>query len=109
MLSVLLAVSRNKLLRRFEAKGHAGADAGRNVACAAATILLRTAGRECSARGIVADGSAPGPGEMAMVLSGPAANDEWLRGVTDFLVRGMSDLQREYPDQIALRVETTED
>ena len=44
-----------------------------------------------------------------MVLGAPAANDEWLRGVTDFLVRGMSDLQREYPDQIALRVGTTED
>lgn len=36
-------------------------------------------------------------------------NGEWLRGVTDFLVRGMSDLQTEFPDQIALRVEMTED
>jgi hypothetical protein len=33
----------------------------------------------------------------------------WLRGVTDFLLRGMSDLQKEFPEKVALRVETTED
>lgn len=36
-------------------------------------------------------------------------DDEWLRGVTDFLLRGMSDLEREFPQQIALQVQTTED
>lgn len=36
------------------------------------------------------------------------AGGAWLKGVTDFLVRGLSDLAREYPDQIAFRVETTE-
>ena len=109
MLQILLAVSRDGLLRGFQAAGHAGSDAGRNIACAAATILLRTAGRECTARGIVAGGGKGKPGEMAMELSaGLRQHDEWLRGVTDFLLRGMSDLAREYPDQIALRVETTE-
>ncbi len=109
MLRVLLAVSRDRLLRRFEATGHAGGDPGRNIACAAATVLLRTAGRECAAHGLVAQGSAAGPGEMAMVLTGRDVEDEWLRGVTDLLVRGMSDLEREFPDQITLRVEMTED
>ncbi len=110
MLRILLEVSKDKLLRRFDAKGHAGADLGRNIACAAATILLRTAGRECTARGIVASGSKGEPGEMAMVLvDSREGHQEWLRGVTDFLVRGMSDLQRDFPDEIALRVETTED
>jgi len=109
-LRILLELSKDKLLRRFEAKGHAGADPGRNLACAAATVLLRTAGRACTARGIVAGGSAAKPGEMEMVLKDPDGDEEqWLRGVTDFLVRGMSDLQREHPDQIALHVETMED
>ncbi len=109
MLRVLLALSKDRLLRRFEATGHAVGDPGRNIACAAATVLLRTAGRECAAHGLVALGSAAGPGEMAMVLSDRTSEDAWLRGVTDVLMRGMSDLQREFPDQIALRVEMTED
>jgi hypothetical protein len=58
---------------------------------------------------MAAGGSAANPGELTMVLARGAADDEWLRGVTDFLVRGMSDLRREFPDQIALRIETTED
>ena len=107
MLTVLLEVSQDGLLRRFEASGHAGADAGRNIACAAATVLLRTAGRECTARGIVTAGGSGARGEMAMVVAA-GAGDAWLKGVTDFLVRGMSDLAREYPDQIAFRVEMTE-
>ncbi len=109
MLRVLLAVSRDRLLRRFEATGHAGGDPGRNIACAAATVLRRTAGREGAAHGLVAQGSAAGPGEMAMVLADRTSEDGWLRGVTDVLMRGMSDLEKEFPDQIALRVETTED
>jgi len=36
------------------------------------------------------------------------ADGEWLRGVTDFLLQGVRDLQREFPGDIALRVETTE-
>ena len=110
VLRVRLELSKDGLLRRFDAKGHAGADLGRNVACAAATVLLRTAGRECAARGIVESGSAAQPGEMAMVLR-DTGDDRggWLRGVTDFLLRGMSDLQKEFPGKVALRVETTED
>jgi hypothetical protein len=47
---------------------------------------------------------------MAMVLR-DTGDDRggWLRGVTDFLLRGMSDLQKEFPEKVALRVETTED
>jgi len=59
---------------------------------------------------MVALRSATHPGEMTMVLEErTGTHGEWLRGVTDFLVRGMSDLEREFPDQVALLVETTED
>ena len=110
VLHVRLELSKDGLLKRFDAQGHAGDDLGKNVACAAATVLLRTAGRECAARGIVARGNAARPGEMAMVLKDRGEDrGEWLRGVTDFLVRGMSDLEREFPDRVVLCVETTED
>jgi hypothetical protein len=32
----------------------------------------------------------------------------WLRGVTDFLLRGVNDLKDEFPKEIVLRVEMTE-
>jgi uncharacterized protein YsxB (DUF464 family) len=105
-----LRVSPEGLLRRFEAKGHAGAvTPGDNIACAAATVLLRTAGRVCAEHGVPYDGGAGGPGEMRLVVSLEASSEVgWLRGVTDYLVRGMKDLQDEFPNEIILRVEMTE-
>jgi len=67
-------------------------------------------GRVCAARGIARDGGAGRPGEMRLRLSPQAAHDpEWLRGVTDFFLRGMKDLQDEFPREVVLQVETTED
>ena len=110
MVRVLIALTPEGLLRRFEAEGHAGAAVrGQNIACAAVTTLLRTAGRLCTERGITLAGGAGQPGEMRLILSAPAAPEGgWLRGVTDFLLRGVKDLQDEFPKEIALRVEMTE-
>ena len=97
-------------LRGFDADGHAGADrAGRNIACAAATTLLRTAGRLCAERSLALAGGAAAPGEMRLLL-GPSADAdaEWLRGMTDFLLRGLNDLAQEFPRDITVRTETTE-
>jgi uncharacterized protein YsxB (DUF464 family) len=109
-LRVDLQVSPEGLLRRVEAKGHAGAvRSGGNIACAAATVLLRTAGRVCAEHGVPHEGGAGTPGEIRLVVT-PGASTEigWLRGVTDYLVRGMTDLQDEFPKEIAVRVEMTE-
>jgi uncharacterized protein YsxB (DUF464 family) len=90
------------------AEGHAGTAArGANVTCAGVTALLRTAGRVCAAKGILAAGAAGEPGVMSLSVD-RTADGEWLRGVTDFLLQGVRDLQREFPGDIALRVETTE-
>ena len=110
MVRILIALSPGGLLRRFEAEGHAGAAVrGQNVACAAVTTLLRTTGRLCVERGITLAGGAGEPGEMRLILSaGAAPEGGWLRGVTDFLLRGVKDLQEEFPKEIALRLEMTE-
>jgi hypothetical protein len=36
------------------------------------------------------------------------ADDGWLRGMTEFLLRGLKDLEQEFPREIAVRMETTE-
>ncbi len=60
-------------------------------------------------RGLAVEGGAGSPGEMRLVVSpGADAGSGWLRGVTDFLLRGVNDLQDEFPKEIVLRVEMTE-
>jgi uncharacterized protein YsxB (DUF464 family) len=109
-LDIRLEVTPRGCLRRIEAEGHAGrAPAGTNLACAAATAMLRTAGRLCAGRGLVSDGGAEAPGTMRMTVGAAAAADvPWLRGVTDFLLQGLNDLAREFPREILVRTETTE-
>ncbi len=79
---------------------------GSNIACAAVTTLLRTAARLCAERGIVEDGDANGPGEMRVVLSRreDGVSSGWLGGVTEFLLRGLGDLQGEYPGEVIMRI-----
>jgi len=46
---------------------------------------------------------------MSMQLAPARDRDEaWLTGVTDFLLRGLTDLAREFPREILVRTEQTE-
>ena len=108
MLRILLRVRSDGTLASARATGHAGKEAaGGNLACAAATALLRTAAGILRAEG-AATGSAPRPGSVAFRVrrgaSGRGQDAGWLRGVTDFLLQGLRDLQRERPDAVALTV-----
>ena len=94
-------------LASFRAQGHAeDGRYGSNIACAAATQMLRTAARLFSSvRGAVRAGGADAPGDMSLEIAGDADVDrEWLRGATDFLLRGLRDLQAEFPREIALSI-----
>jgi hypothetical protein len=68
--------------------------------------MLRTAARVLySVDGLVTTGAADTPGEMRLELSRDAKTGrEWLRGVTDFLLRGLRDLEAEFPREIDLSV-----
>jgi uncharacterized protein YsxB (DUF464 family) len=99
-------MSPDGMLSSFEAAGHAGTvRRGANLACAAATALLRTAGRICEDKGIVV-GSGPDRRGTMRCLVKPigAADADWLRGVTAFLVRGLRDLRDEFPDDVDVEV-----
>ncbi len=75
------------------------------MACAGATALLRTAGRVCAEKGIVAQAGAEERGAMrCIVRPGGDADGEWLRGVTGFLLRGLRDLQEEFPGTLSMDV-----
>lgn len=91
------------------AEGHAGtAPVGSNVACAAVTVLLRTAYETAAGYdGVAVSGRAPGPGFMSFEVGRypPGAVDR-LKGVGDFLVAGLSCVAREYPGLIDLNIES---
>ena len=94
-------------LAGFSASGHAGAGAGgEGIVCAAATALLRTAARLLAGQNeLKVDGSSPQPGAMFLCLQDPpAGRREWVRGVTDTLLAGLADLERENPGRLGLTI-----
>ncbi len=42
------------------------------------------------------------------LVPGRDGDEGWLAGVTDFLLRGLTDLAREFPREILVRAEQTE-
>lgn len=76
--------------------------------CGAATVALRAAGEalrgnpevDCEVR-------APSEGQLSLVV-GPAANSqvEWLRGITEGLIRACLLIQSEFPKALSVEIET---
>lgn len=90
-------------IRRVDAEGHAGTEAaGSNPACAAVTVLLRTAYETLAGYpGVDVTGEAPAPGSLSFnVKKVDAAVAEKARGVGDFLLTGLSSVEREYPGRV---------
>lgn len=81
---------------------------GENLLCAAVSILVRTAFKTLASReGVVVVGSAALPGNLEFTVKAvPQEFDAWSLGVTDSLIIGLSSLEREYPGQLAIRIQT---
>jgi uncharacterized protein YsxB (DUF464 family) len=93
-------------LLSFKAAGHAAGDWGRDIVCAAFSVLARTAYRSLEALpGIELRGSAPEPGDLSFDVLRPASSPERASGIADFLVAGIGDLARDYPDIVEFVVE----
>jgi uncharacterized protein YsxB (DUF464 family) len=109
LVTVALELEADGCLAGFMADGHAGGPPGTNIACAAVTALLRTAARTVSGAGLAAGGGAESPGAMRLAV-GPAAGSrrDWLRGVTDTLLRGLADVAAEAPGEVEVRITRVE-
>ena len=107
-LTVRLSFWPDGALKGAGAEGHAGdRRAGANLACAAVTVLLRTAYETAAGyEGVMVRGSAPAPGSLSFEIGRyPPAMADRLRGVGDFLTVGLSSVDREYPGLIDVLVE----
>lgn len=76
-------------------------------ACAAVTLMARTIARLTASReGWIVDGTAPEPGNLSLAIKRrPEDTDEWLRGVTDTLMKALADIDEEYPGSITVSLE----
>lgn len=96
------------VIQRAEALGHAGTTpTGSNLACAAVSVLLRTAYETMAGyEGVHLKGRASEPGQLGFeVGSYPAEAVDRLKGVGDFLAVGLSSVEREFPGLIEMKIE----
>jgi uncharacterized protein len=107
MIRAAIVLDKGACLRSFKAEGHANAgERGYDIVCAAFSILARTAYRALEdLPGTELRGSAPGHGSLSFEVLRPATNPERAAGIADFLVVGMGDLARDYPDAVEFLVE----
>lgn len=103
MLRIDVLLGDQGVLSQLVAEGHAGFSiVGQDVVCSAATVLLRTTGRVLErAPQVEVAGEATKEGSLTVKVEKVLPEGiTWLKGVTDSLLTGLSDLAREFPNHI---------
>jgi len=106
MIRVTITLSKEGVIERLSASGHAGGVKGSDVVCSAFTILLRTFVR-CLESSSKLDWSVETdqPNEFEVkVAEVKLPQEAEYRGWCGFLLRGVDDLQNDSPQGVALRV-----
>ena len=95
------------LLRSCRVEGHAfSGPAGADPACAAVSVLLRSALRTLSGRrGIELRGAAPDRGLWWMEADYNAEGRDFLEAVGAFLIEGLGSVAERYPDNCGIEIE----
>lgn len=109
MLRVRITLNADRM--ELRATGHASGKPGENIACAAGTVLIRTAARWLSSRSdVTIGGSAPHEGELRFHASlrrnGPEAETSSgvISNLVEYLAQGFRDLEQEYPADVRLEL-----
>jgi len=112
MITAKAVVDDRSCLVFLDVNGHAGyGKRGYDIVCSAVTVLSRTAGRILISR--LKDNCTFESGEKGSfkleVLKVDEGKREWMEGITEFLLNGLSDLVREYPACIKLEIISNEE
>ncbi len=107
MIRARLSLDAAGCISAFTASGHAGCGSrGSDLVCAAFTILARTAFRSLELLpGIEIRGRAERPGSLDFSVLVPADDTGRARGIADFLVCGLTDVARDFPDAVVVEIE----
>ncbi len=112
MIRIFLLLNSRRCLTELTVQGHAAkGDSESSIPCAAVSALTGTVARLIDTRdGIVSSGSAAKPGELQIRIEEIEKKSiEWLQGVTDFLVFGLREVEREYPRECSVMMKTQEE
>ncbi len=107
MITANAVVDAERCLVLLDINGHAEFDkSGEDILCSAVSILTRTAGRMLlSELDVNCDTVSEKKGSFKLVVSlVPDGKREWMRGVTEFLLHGLSDLEKDYSAFIKLEI-----
>ena len=107
ILKIDICLNSNNIIKYVKAEGHAGdRTAGENIICAAVSVLLRSAYRAIVKNSHVeACITARNEGSLYFrVIQYQDSQIEWLKGITDYLVTGIKDIETESPDSIKITI-----
>jgi uncharacterized protein YsxB (DUF464 family) len=107
VIQVEIVVDHRGALQGFSVSGHAGSGPrGEDLVCAAVSVLFRTAARILQLQpDVEVQGRLEKNGMMELQIEEVSAERrQWLVGLSDFLIRGVRDLQEENPKAISVRV-----
>lgn len=108
--TVQIILDKHSVLQELHIGGHAGSvPQGMNVACGAVSLLAKTAYEAMREfKDIPLCGNAPEPGKLWFKLvSYTGEHKAQLQGMTSFLIKGFTVLQREFPDAVYVVIQST--
>jgi uncharacterized protein len=107
MITAAAVVDARLCLVKLDVDGHAGfAESGSDIVCSAVSVLVRTAGRILlSQLQEHCEYEFDGEGSFRLiVLKTTEGKRDWMRGITEFLLNGLSDLEKDYPAFVKLEI-----
>ncbi len=108
MIRARIVRDRYGCLRSLSSRGHASDSAkGSSTICSAVTALVRTGARLlANSDRVRAIGNAAESGRLDIkIMAVTSENIDYLRGITDMVIAGLSDIATVYPRQMQLIVE----
>ncbi len=105
MINLEITLDKSGNLEKLKSVGHAEMrDDGVSIACAAVSAQLRGAVRafECCGTAILR-GSADRPGSLEFSVDASKLNSDWLKGLTDVLLAGLIETEKDYPDECIIK------
>ena len=112
MITASAVVDDRLCLVSLQVNGHADfAERGSDIVCSAVSILVRTAGRILlSQLKNNCEYDSDGKGSFRLeVLKTIEGKWDWIRGITEFLLNGLSDLEKDFPAFVKLEITMDEE
>ena len=112
MITANAVVDAGRCLVELDVNGHAEFNkTGEDIICSAVSILTRTTGRMVlSQLHEYCESSSDEKGTFRVKIRKiPDGKRDWMKGVTEFLLNGLSDLNEDYPAYIKLEITINEE